>query len=55
MVASQAGCYECVKLLIEHGGNANLKADDGVMAIHLALTGSHKKYALSVISMLSYS
>lgn len=49
MVASQAGCYECVKLLIEHGGNANLKADDGVMAIHLALTGSHKnilKYLL---------
>ncbi len=45
MVASQSGCIDCVRLLVEeHGADPNLKANDAVMAIHLALTSNHKEY-----------
>ena len=43
MLAAQTGCFECLQILIDNGGDANLKAHDGVMAVHLALTGNHQK------------
>jgi ankyrin repeat protein len=41
MLAAQSSCLECVKLLADHGANPNLKANDGVMAVHLAVIGNH--------------
>lgn len=38
MLASQSGCLNCVKTMVEQGADTNLKAHDGVMAAHLALT-----------------
>jgi len=43
MLAAQSGCLECVKLMIDHGADVDLKAHDGVMAVHLALTCNHKE------------
>ena len=43
MLAAQSGCLECIKRLIESGANPNLKANDGVMAVHLALIGNHRE------------
>jgi len=43
MLASQSGCLNCVKMMVEHGADPNLKAYDGVMAVHLALTRNHTK------------
>jgi len=41
MLAAQSGCLECVKQLADYGANPNLKANDGVMAVHLAVIGNH--------------
>lgn len=43
MLAAQSGCLKCIQLLVEHGANPNLQANDGVMAVHLALIGDHKE------------
>lgn len=47
MLAAQSGCLDCIKLLIEHGANPDIKANDGVMALHLAVIGDHKELVLS--------
>ena len=44
MLASQTGCLDCVQLLVNSGGDSNLKAHDGIMAVHISLTGDHEKY-----------
>lgn len=43
MLAAQSGCLKCVQLLIDAGADPNDKANDGVMAVHLALIGNHKE------------
>lgn len=42
MLAAQSGCLGCVQLLVTNGADPNLKANDGVMAVHLALTSNNE-------------
>ena len=44
MVSAQKGCLECVKLLITYGADPNLRADDQVMAVHLAINKNQEEY-----------
>lgn len=49
MLAAQSGCLQCVQLLAELGANPNLKANDGVIAVHLAVIGNHTAFVLILL------
>ena len=43
MLASQSGCLSCVKTLVDNGADPDLKTNDGVLAVHLALNANHEE------------
>ncbi|XP_046454860.1 ankyrin repeat and SOCS box protein 3-like isoform X2 [Daphnia pulex] len=55
MLAAQSGCLECVKQLADHGANPNLKANDGVMAVHLAVIGNHNMVLRYLLGITDYT
>ncbi|XP_032797338.2 ankyrin repeat and SOCS box protein 3 isoform X1 [Daphnia magna] len=55
MLAAQSGCLQCVQLLAELGANPNLKANDGVMAVHLAVIGNHTAVLKFLLGITDYT
>ncbi|KZS05502.1 Ankyrin repeat and SOCS box protein 3 [Daphnia magna] len=55
MLAAQSGCLQCVQLLAELGANPNLKANDGVIAVHLAVIGNHTAVLKFLLGITDYT